>query len=82
MFVESWDELMSPFLNEAELATFSELPEETKKDICRKTAMGGMTESWVGIKQRGGNPEVEFSLGKPYLAARDTARSLLTLYGT
>ena len=69
--VESWDELISPFLSDAELTVFSGLPEETKKDICWKTAMGGTTESWA-----------EFSSGKSYLAARNTARSLLTLYGT
>jgi len=79
--VESWDELMSPFLDDAELVIFSKFSEETKKEVCWKTALGGMTESWVGIKQRGGNPAVEFSIGKPYLAARDAARGLLTLYG-
>lgn len=82
ILVESWDELISPFLSDAELTVFSGLSEETKKDICWKTAIGGMTESWVGIRERGGKPKVEFSLGKQYLAARDTARSLLTLYGT
>lgn len=82
ILVESWSELISPFLSDAELAVFSKLPEETQKDICWRSAMAGMTESWVGIKQRGGNPEVEFSLGKQYLTARDTARGLLTLYGT
>ena len=81
ILVESWCELISPFLSDAELAVFSKLPEETQKDICWQSAMDGMTESWVGIKQRGGNPEVEFSLGKQYLTARDTARSLLTLHG-
>jgi len=82
ILIESWNELISPFLNDAELATFSELPEEAQKDICWQTAMGGMTESWVGIRQRGGDPAVEFSVEKRYLKTRDTARSLLTLHGT
>lgn len=82
IIVESWIELISPFLSDSELAVFSELPEEKQKDICWKVAMGGMTESWVGIRQRGGNPAVEFSVEKRYLKTRDTARSLLTLHGT
>jgi len=82
ILVESWDELISPCLRETELTIFSKLPDESKKEICYKTAVGGMTESWVGIRQRGGDPAVEFSVEKRYLKTRDTARSLLTLHGT
>ncbi|OQB16591.1 MAG: GIY-YIG catalytic domain protein [Parcubacteria group bacterium ADurb.Bin192] len=77
-----WAELIEPFLTGALLDKFKTLSEDEQKDICWQTAMGGMTESWVGIRQRGGDPAVEFSVEKRYLKTRDTARSLLTLHGT
>lgn len=77
-----WHELIKSYLPLDEWAKFCELSIEAQIDICHKTAIRMMEFTWTGIRNRGGNPEREYSRDKQYWAMSDMARSLLTLYGS
>lgn len=74
-----WDELIWSYLPPDEWEKFKILPEETQFDICHKTAMRMMEYSWIAIKERGGNPEKEYSRDVEYWAGSDKARELVAV---
>lgn len=77
-----WNELIKSFMPLDEWARFCELSDEAQFDICHKATIRAMEFSWTGIRERGGNPEIEYDKEKQYWALSDCARGLLTLYGT
>ena len=76
-----WESLISCYLPEDELKMFRLLPENSQIEICKKTALRMMDYSWIGIKERGGNPKIEYSGKTQYREGSDMARRLVGSYG-
>ena len=76
-----WSEIIWSYLPPDEWAKFKTLPEGVQLEICQKTSIKMMEYSWIAIKERGGDPKVEYNRDVEYWAGSDKARELVAVSG-
>jgi hypothetical protein len=74
---KEWDEAIKYYIDKNELQVFSDLPEETKINICQKVAIKLMDYSYLRIKERGNDPKKEYNKDVQFWAGCDLARTLI-----
>ena len=76
-----WADMVLSYLPHDEWVKFKTLSEDVQLQICQKTAIKMMEYSWIAIKERGGDPKVEYNQEMQYSVGSNIARRLLTLHG-
>ena len=73
----AWESTIANYLMPHERPLFAALPYKKQCAVCCNTALAMMNLSWYAIKQRGGNPEVEYNEHKQFWHGSRVARALV-----
>lgn len=72
-----WAETIANYLMPHERPLFAALPRKQQFAIVQSAALAMLDMSWYAIKQRGGNPEVEYNEHRQFWRGSRVARALL-----